>query len=81
MPGVTVRVTNECVGCGLCAERGVCFVHAVSMKGGQAAIGDECRGCGKCVTVCPYHAIELTMADLHVVDRSIERLSPLVDVT
>lgn len=81
MPGVTVSVTDGCTGCGLCAEPGVCFVRAVRMNDGKAAIGDECRGCGKCVTVCPYQAIELTLAGADINGRAIDRLAPLVDVT
>jgi hypothetical protein len=37
MPGVTVEVTARCVGCGTCTE-GVCFVDAIGLEDGRAAI-------------------------------------------
>ena len=80
MPGVSVRVTDGCVGCGTCAE-GVCFTDAIRMEGGRASIGHLCRGCGRCVDVCPNEAIELTVDSDRSVEDSIERLASLVDVT
>jgi ferredoxin len=80
MPGVSVTVTNECSGCGLCAQD-VCFVDAIHLADGHAVIGEACRGCGRCVDVCPQQAIELSMDDSQLVERAIARLSPLVDVS
>ena len=57
MPGVTVRVTESCEGCGNCCEN-ICFVKAISMEGDHAVISDDCRGCGRCVDTCPNNAIE-----------------------
>ena len=79
MPGVEVRVTDRCTGCGLCAE-GVCFVDAIEMVDGRAEIGDGCRGCGRCVEVCPQQAIQLTIRDAHYVEATIAGLSAVVDV-
>jgi len=79
MPGVSVKVTDRCVGCGRCTQD-VCFVDAIHMEDGHAVITDACRGCGICVDVCPAHAIELTVEDDSFVDASIARLSPLVDL-
>jgi len=83
MPGVEVRVTDRCTGCGLCAE-GICFVDAIRLVhegvGGRAEIGDACRGCGRCVEVCPVGAIELTIRDEGYVDEVIAGLSAVVDV-
>ena len=73
MPGVHVRVTDACVGCGLCTE-GVCFVDAIQMDGRGALIGDACRGCGRCVDVSPQGAIELTVSDTEYVQKTIDRL-------
>ena len=78
MPGVTVRVTDRCVGCGTCAQ-GICFVDAVHVYNGRAVIGDACRGCGRCATVCPQQAIEVSL-EAHGVAALLERLEPLVDV-
>jgi ferredoxin len=80
MPTVTVTVTEECVGCGLCVDQ-VCFVDAIRMEGDLAVIGDACRGCGRCVEICPAEAIDLSIdADLFLRE-CIDRLSPLVDVS
>ena len=80
MPSVVVAVTEDCVGCELCAEA-VCFVDAIHMEDGRAAIGDACRGCGRCVEICPVDAIELEVDPDRFLRESIERVSPLVDVT
>ncbi len=80
MPGVTVAVTERCVGCGTCTQ-GVCFVNAIRLDGQRAVIADACRGCGRCVEACPEQAIGLSIDDARFVEKSIERLSPLVDVS
>jgi len=80
MPGVTVTVTEQCVGCGTCTE-GVCFLDAIRLVNGRAVINDECRGCGRCVDVCPEQAIEITIANGRFVGESIARISSLVDVS
>jgi ferredoxin len=80
MPGVTVTVTDRCVGCGTCALD-VCFVDAIRMESGRAIISDACRGCGRCVEICPERAIELVVDDARFVAKSIARLSALVDVS
>lgn len=82
MPGVQVRVTDRCVGCGACAE--VCFADAVRLGRHRAAITAACRGCGRCVTTCPEQAIELTVspgtpdAPDDFIAQAIRRISPLV---
>jgi len=80
MPGVTVTVTARCTGCGTCTQ-GVCFVDAIHLDGQRAVIGEACRGCGRCVEVCPQRAIELTIDDAQFVERTIERLARVVDVS
>ena len=79
MPGVNVRVTDACEGCGKCTE-GVCFVNAIRLEGDHAVISDECRGCGRCVVTCPSRAIELTLDGPDAVAGAIERLEPLFDL-
>jgi ferredoxin len=79
MPGVDVRVSDRCTGCGECA-RGVCFVDAIQMSEGRAVIEPACRGCGRCVSVCPHGAIELHIEDSDYVQETISRISSRVDV-
>ncbi len=80
MPGVNVRVTDACVGCGTCIDEDICFVEAITMVNGKAVISDACRGCGRCVEVCPNDAIELTIDNKEFIGISIDRVSSLVDV-
>jgi ferredoxin len=80
MPGVTVAVSDRCVGCGTCPE-GVCFADAIYVVDNRAVISDACRGCGRCVEVCPQGAIEISIEYSQFVGESIARISPLVDVS
>ena len=80
MPGVNVKVTEKCIGCGTCT-RSVCFVDAIHIVNKRSVISKECRGCGRCVDVCPQEAIELTIDDKLFVKKSIKRIETLVDVT
>ncbi|MFX0094534.1 MAG: DUF362 domain-containing protein [Candidatus Hodarchaeota archaeon] len=59
MPGVTLTVTERCVGCGKCVD--VCFVQAIQIINKYAVISELCRGCGRCEKVCPKGAIKLTI--------------------
>lgn len=79
MPGVSVEVSDDCLGCGECTQ-GVCFVEAIQLIEGQAHIGSGCRGCGRCVETCPNEAIELTIESGAYVDNAIQRLTTRVDV-
>lgn len=80
MPGTTVTVTEQCQGCGICTEN-TCFAGAISMNDYIAVIGDSCRGCGRCIEVCPDNAIQLTIEDDTFIQKTVTRLSPLVDIT
>lgn len=80
MPGVRVKVTERCIGCGTCVK-GACFVKAIRLREDRAVIGEECRGCGHCVEICPNQAIELTVEDTAFMDSLVPRISSLVDVT
>jgi len=79
MPGVDVKVTERCTGCGTCSQ-GICFVRAINNEGGHAIVSPECRGCGRCVAICPNKAIELKILDSSYIEKSIERISNAVDI-
>jgi len=58
LPGLSVRVTGDCDGCGACVD--VCMSRAIYMEQGRARINDEnCKGCGRCVSMCPQSAIRM----------------------
>ena len=75
-----VSVTDRCVGCGRCTQ-GVCFVDAIHLHDGRAAIGEACRGCGRCVEVCPESAIELRCDPPALLDAVVDDIASRVDVT
>jgi len=79
MPGVKVRVTNKCVGCGTCAKN-VCFVNAIYLVNNRAFISKRCRGCGRCVDVCPQKAIELRIDNKEYFEKAIKNIEKMVDV-
>jgi ferredoxin len=79
MPGVEVSISQECTGCGLCAE-GICFANAIQISNGQAQISLECRGCGRCVEICPEDAITLTIEGEKNFQAIYQRLDELVDL-
>ncbi len=80
MPGVEVKVTEKCIGCGTCTE-GICFIDAIQIIGERAVINHQCRGCGRCVEICPQNAIELTINDEEYINKTIERITRILDIT
>jgi Pyruvate/2-oxoacid:ferredoxin oxidoreductase delta subunit len=79
LPGVTVMVNDNCLGCGDCTQ-GICFVNAIQMVDGFAQINTNCRGCGQCVDICPNEAIELLIEDGSYLEHAIRDLSQIVEV-
>ncbi len=81
MPGVSLMVTDKCVGCGSCVDDGTCFVNAIVLRDGRAIIDDgRCKGCGRCVEHCPQEAIDMTI-DPHVsIAQAVSTIESLVDV-
>jgi UDP-glucose 4-epimerase len=76
MPGVTVRVTDDCSGCGTCADE-ACIFQAVTIEEDKAVINDNCRGCGRCASLCPEGAIEVVVEEPDFIQQTIERLSKI----
>jgi len=59
--GYVAEVTDDCSGCGVCAEN-VCHFNAISMddEGLKAVINfEKCMGCGVCEGMCTIDAIHL----------------------
>jgi ferredoxin len=80
MPGIELRVTRDCVGCGTCTED-ICFVNAIRLQEGKAFIDDTCRGCGRCVDLCPNQAIELVVTHAQFLSHTLGRLTDAVDLS
>jgi len=80
IPGVTIKVTEKCIGCGTCLK-GVCFVNAITLVDNHAVISELCKGCGRCVSICPQNAIELTIDDEQYVIKAIRRIDKLINIT
>ena len=80
MPGVRVRVTDRCVGCGTCAQD-ICFGEAIQIHAGEAIIDEACRASGRCVSVCPNDANQLQIDDGDYLEKTLERLSSALDLT
>jgi len=58
--GYVAEVSDDCSGCGTCADN-VCHFNAISMdEDGQRAIinFEKCMGCGVCVDMCQDKAID-----------------------
>ncbi len=81
LPGVHLSVdAGRCTGCGTCVDG--CYVSAISLRGGKAVIDqDLCKGCARCAHACPERAITLHLEDMAFLERTVEMLTPLVDVT
>lgn len=78
MPGISVRVTDRCVGCGTCSSS--CFINNIRQEDGRSVIGDGCLGCGNCVETCPNGAIVMVNESGVHIDEVIRRLENAVTV-
>ncbi|HUT28036.1 MAG TPA: 4Fe-4S binding protein [Methanomassiliicoccales archaeon] len=80
LPGLRVLIDDNCLGCGKCVE--VCYVRAITIHDGKGVIDEEsCKGCGRCATVCPEGAVHLELMDETFLEKVIQELDTLVDVT
>ncbi len=76
LDGIRIDVTDECTGCGTCAEH--CYIKAVSITDGRAVIGDKCRACGRCATMCPNDAVKITIDDPEFLDKAYDAIRAYV---
>lgn len=77
MPGVRIEITEECTGCGACAD--ACMFAGVELEGDHAVITEMCRICGRCVDECPSNAISITVTDVNYVDDTVRSISSRVE--
>jgi len=74
MPGVSMRVNENCMGCGVCTED-VCFIQGIAIQADKAVISDDCVACGRCAEQCPHDAIEIVIEDEAYIKKTIERVT------
>lgn len=79
MPGIEIKITEACVGCGTCAKN-TCFIDAIRVVNKRVVINDDCKACGRCVLACPNNAIELMINDDLYIDKGIKEIERRVDV-
>jgi UDP-glucose 4-epimerase len=63
--GLSVEVTDDCVGCGTCVE--YCGFDAIAIEDGVSVHNARCRGCGRCATNCPQGAVKISISNPDVV--------------
>jgi UDP-glucose 4-epimerase len=75
--GLSIEVTDDCIGCGACVSK--CYIDAIRMDGDRAVIGDMCRVCGRCATHCPQDAIKLRLNNPDAVEDVVRRIESMVN--
>ena len=78
LEGVSVEITEECNGCGLCVD--ACIFDQVTVEDGKAVIGEECKGCGRCAAVCRRGGVRITIDNPDYVTDCVARIGALVEV-
>jgi len=75
---VRVMVTEDCMGCGTCAQ--MCFVGAAAVVDGRSRIDPEtCKGCGRCALACPNGAIRVEFDTEDALFRELlSRVNPVI---
>jgi len=77
--GLSVEVTDDCIGCGQCES--TCFLKAIQVKEGRAIIDAYCRVCGRCAGACPQNAIKLKLDNPNAVEDVVDRILAKVDLS
>ncbi len=76
LEGIVIEVSDECKGCGKCAEH--CYIGAVEVRDGRAVIGELCRACGRCASICPRDAITIRIDDPEFLEKAYARIRSYV---
>ncbi|MBI9074219.1 MAG: NAD-dependent epimerase/dehydratase family protein [Desulfatibacillum sp.] len=76
--GLSLTVTEECNGCGVCLE--TCGFDAIVIENGKAVLTAKCRHCGRCERYCPRDAITIQLDNPTAVEDVKKRIAQYVDV-
>jgi len=74
--GLSIEVTDDCIGCGKCEPK--CYVEAIKVVDKKAVIDDKCRICGRCVSACPTQALRLIASNPNAAEAVIQRIDSVV---
>ncbi len=77
LEGVSVEVTDDCLGCATCVE--YCGYEAISVENGQAVHSELCRQCGRCATHCPNEAVRVAIDNPDLREDLLGRLEKYVE--
>ncbi|MBF0119630.1 MAG: hypothetical protein HQK79_12395 [Desulfobacterales bacterium] len=75
--GLSIEVTDACVGCGKCVNK--CYLRAIEIQNDKAVIGTMCRVCGRCAMICPTKAIKLKLNNDRAVEDVVNRIESVVN--
>ncbi len=78
LEGLTVEVTDNCNGCGLCVE--ACVFGQIRVEDGRAVVGTECKGCGRCAAACRRGGVSIRIEDPAYIEACMSRISSMVDI-
>jgi UDP-glucose 4-epimerase len=76
LDSIAIEVTDDCTGCGTCAEH--CYIKAIEVTDGKAVIGEMCRACGRCASFCPSGAVKVSIDDPEFLDHAYETIRSFV---
>ena len=75
--GISLEVTDECIGCGTCVEH--CIFEAITVENGRAVHSGQCRGCGRCERYCPNNAVRIRIDNPNFKEDVIRRIKGYVE--
>jgi UDP-glucose 4-epimerase len=75
--GLTIKVTDACIGCGSCLE--TCAFNAITIIDSRAVHSHQCRGCGRCSLSCPNDAVIISIHNQHFAQEIKDRIRSYVE--